>query len=219
MFPPVEAADEDGFLCWGGFLSPLTLRLAYCNGIFPWPHRGAPLLWFAPPRRALLFCDELHLGSRLRRALRANPFEIRVDTVFGEVMRGCAQPRNGESGTWINAEMLRAYGQLHEMGHAHSVEAWRDGQLVGGLYGVSFGAYFCGESMFFRESNASKAALIWLVEHLKARGASWLDCQMMTPHFAEFGAREVERSEFMRLLKVELRRDVRLFVKSLSETI
>ncbi|MBW3636552.1 MAG: leucyl/phenylalanyl-tRNA--protein transferase [Armatimonadetes bacterium] len=211
MFPPVERADEDGVLCWGGVLSPTTLRHAYCGGIFPWPHRGAPLLWFAPPQRALLFCDEFHVGSRLRRFLGRNPFEIRVDTAFGEVMRGCAAPRRGESGTWINAAMLRAYGQLHEMGHAHSIEAWRDGQLVGGLYGVSFGAYFCGESMFFRESNASKAALIWLVEHLQSRGASWLDCQMMTPHFAQFGAREVERSEFMRLLRMALSQENGLF--------
>jgi leucyl/phenylalanyl-tRNA--protein transferase len=214
MFPPVETADEDGVLCWGGFVSPTTLRLAYCNGIFPWPHEGAPLLWFAPPQRALLFCDEFHVGSRLRRYLKQNPFEIRVDKAFLDVMRGCAAPRQGESGTWINAAMLRAYAALHEMGHAHSVEAWRDGELVGGLYGVHFGSYFCGESMFFRESNASKAALIWLVAHLQSHGVNWLDCQMMTPHFEAFGAREVERSDFMRLLGEALGKPASLFGKT-----
>lgn len=216
MFPPVESADEDGLLCWGGYLSVETLRLAYHSGVFPWPVEGAPLLWFAPPQRALLFCDELHVGSRLRRFLKANPFQIRTNTCFERVMRECAAPRaadarQGSVGTWITPAMRRAYARLHERGHAHSVEAWQDGELVGGLYGVQFGAYFCGESMFARRSNASKAALLWLVEHLKNRGARWLDCQMMTPHFAAFGAREVPRAEFMRLLAAELKRDLAWF--------
>ncbi len=216
MFPPVDEADEDGFLCWGGHLTPETLRLAYASGIFPWPQEDSPILWFSPPQRTLLFCDELHIGSRLRRYLKQNPFEIRVDTQFETVMRECAAPRqsdlksSGEAGTWITPQMQRAYAKLHRAGQAHSVEAWREGKLVGGLYGVQFGAYFCGESMFARQSNASKAALIWLVSHLKQRGAMWLDCQMMTPHFQVLGAREVERSEFLRMLQLEWKREIGL---------
>lgn len=216
MFPPVDLADEDGFLCWGGRLGVETLRLAYGSGIFPWPHQGAPLLWFAPPRRTLLFCDELHVGSRLKRSLKNQPFEIRIDTQFETVMRACAAPREvdrraGHVGTWITPGMIRAYGALHRAGSAHSVEAWRGGNLVGGLYGVQIGAYFCGESMFAREDNASKAALVWLVGHLKERGASWLDCQMMTPHFESLGARDVERAAFMELLGRALEREIGLF--------
>lgn len=219
MFPPVETADEDGFLCWGGRLSTETLRLAYSRGIFPWPHENSPMLWFAPPQRALLFCDELHIGSRLKRYLRSNPFEIRVDTAFENVMRECAAPREadrrqGHVGTWITPAIRRAYTAMHRAGHAHSIEAWHDNQLVGGLYGVQFGAYFCGESMFARRDNASKAALIWLVSHLKSCGASWLDCEVMTPHFAALGAREVPRDEFMAMLKIELEREIGLFPQS-----
>ncbi len=216
MFPPVESADEDGFLCWGGRLSTATLLLAYRSGIFPWPHQGAPILWFAPPRRTLLWCDELHIGTRLKRALKNRPFEIRVDTQFEAVMRECAAPREsdrkeGHVGTWITPAMQRAYAVLHRQGNAHSVEAWRNGERVGGLYGVQIGAYFCGESMFAQQSNASKAALVWLVEHLRSRGASWLDCQMMTPHFEALGAREVEREVFMEMLGREVEREIGLF--------
>ncbi|HEX9998259.1 MAG TPA: leucyl/phenylalanyl-tRNA--protein transferase [Abditibacterium sp.] len=211
MFPPVEDADKDGFLCWGGRLSVETLRLAYRSGIFPWPSENTPILWFAPPKRAILHFDDFHVGSRLRRYARKNPFEIRVNTQFDAIMRECAAPRTGENGTWITPAMRRAYSALHRAGDAHSVEAWQGGKLVGGLYGVSFGAYFCGESMFAREDNASKMALLWLVEHLKSRGASWIDCQMTTPHFAAFGAREIERAPFMEMLGVALEKDVSLF--------
>jgi leucyl/phenylalanyl-tRNA--protein transferase len=191
--------------------------LAYRSGVFPWPQPGAPVLWFAPPLRTLLFCDELHIGSRLRRSLKNQPFEIRVNTQFETVLEACAAPREsdrkqGGVGTWITPAMRRAYAAFHRAGYAHSVEAWRENELVGGLYGVQIGAYFCGESMFAREDNASKAALVWLVRHLQSRGASWLDCQMMTPHFEALGAREVERAVFMRMLEKELERDVGLFV-------
>jgi leucyl/phenylalanyl-tRNA--protein transferase len=211
MFPPVETADEDGFLCWGGNLDVATLRQAYHSGIFPWPYDDAPLFWFAPPQRTLLFFDELHVGSRLRRYLKKSPFEVRVDTQFEAVMQGCAGPRSDGEGTWIIPKMIQAYTRLHHVGDAHSVEAWQDGELVGGLYGVSYGTYFCGESMFTTVDNASKAALVWLVEHMRNRGATWIDCQMMTPHFQAFGARDVERSEFMELLKVSLSSEVELF--------
>ena len=215
MFPPVENADEFGVVCWGGAISPATVAEAYHCGIFPWPHRAMPTLWFAPPQRALLWCDELHVGSRLRRYLRKSNFEIRFDTAFDDVVEACAQPRwaDGawERGSWINNAIKRAYKELHRRNCAHSVEAWQDGELVGGLYGVSWGGYFAGESMFHRRDGASKAALIGLVEHLKTRGVQWLDCEVMTPHFAQMGAREVPRAQFMAMLDVALSRPTRLF--------
>jgi leucyl/phenylalanyl-tRNA--protein transferase len=205
IFPPVETADEDGFLAWGGDLEPDTLRHAYRSGIFPWPVPGAPLLWFAPPERALLFFDEFHVSRSTRKLLRQQNWETRFDTDFRGVIENCKRaPRPGQGGTWITGAMAKAYTRLHQLGDAHSVEIYLNGELVGGLYGVSFGAYFAGESMFFRESGASKAALIHLVECLKSRGATWLDCQMTTPLFASFGAREVPRHEFMELLNEAL---------------
>ena len=215
MFPPVEVADEFGVVCWGGEISPTTLTAAYHQGIFPWPHRGMPTLWFAPPQRALLYCDELHIGSRLKRYLRRAQFEIRFDTAFDEVIEACAQPRWSEGvwerGSWINNAIKRAYKQLHRRGHAHSVEAWQNGELVGGLYGVSWGDYFAGESMFYQRDGASKAALIGLVEHLQSRGVTWLDCEVMTPHFERMGAREVPRAQFMESLGFAIARPTRLF--------
>ena len=215
MFPPVEVADEFGIVCWGGAISPTTLTAAYSQGIFPWPHRGMPTLWFAPPRRALLWCDELYINKRLRRSLRQANFEIRFDSAFDEVIEACAAPRWSEGvwerGSWINKAIKRAYKQLHQEGHAHSVEAWRNGELVGGLYGVSWGAYFAGESMFHLRDGASKAALIGLVEHLKTRGVQWLDCEVMTPHFEQLGAREIPRAEFMPMLREAIARPTRLF--------
>ena len=201
LFPPVESADEDGFLCWGGDLEPETLRAAYTGGIFPWPMRGQPLLWFAPPRRALLFFDEFHVSRSLKKLLRQT-WQVRFDTDFRGVMTACARsPRPGQRGTWITRPMIEAYSRLYQLGHAHSVEIYLDGRLVGGLYGVSFGSFFAGESMFFHESGASKVALFHLVQHLKSQGSTWLDCQMMTPLFESLGAREVPRDEFMALLK------------------
>ena len=215
MFPLVESADEFGVLCWGGEISPATLTAAYHQGIFPWPHRGMPTLWFAPPQRALLWCDELHVGSRLRRYLRKANFEIRFDSAFDEVIEACAQPRwsegEWERGSWINNAIKRAYKGLHRRGVAHSVEAWHDGELVGGLYGVSWGGYFAGESMFHQRDGASKAALIALVERLRERGVSWLDCEVMTPHFEQMGAREVPRAQFMEMLQTALSQPTRLF--------
>lgn len=201
IFPPVESADEDGFLCWGGDLEPDTLRAAYTGGIFPWPIPKQPLLWFAPPQRALLFFDEFHVSRSLQKLLR-RPWQVRFDTDFRGVMTACARaPRPGQRGTWITKPMIEAYARLHQLGAAHSIEVYLENELVGGLYGVSFGTFFAGESMFFHESGASKVALFHLVQHLKAQGATWLDCQMMTPLFESFGAREVPRGEFMRLLQ------------------
>ena len=215
MFPPVEIADEFGVVCWGGDISPETLTAAYHQGIFPWPHRGMPTLWFAPPERALLYCDELYINTRLRRYLRRAEFEIRFNTSFDEVIEACSQPRWSEGvwerGSWINNAIKRAYKQLHRDGAAHSVEAWQNGELVGGLYGVSWGAYFAGESMFYRRDSASKAALIGLVEHLKSRGVRWLDCEVMTPHFEQMGAREVRRAQWMEMLQTAISQPTRLF--------
>jgi leucyl/phenylalanyl-tRNA--protein transferase len=163
MFPPVEHANEFGVVCWGGKLSPEVLLDAYSRGIFPWPHRGLPMLWFAPPERAILFVDELYVNARLRRALRQANYEIRFDTCFEKVIEACAAPRwvegNFERGTWITKPLMRAFIGLHEMGFARSVEAWQDGELVGGLYGVSIGGYFAGESMFTNAITPRKRAL------------------------------------------------------------
>jgi leucyl/phenylalanyl-tRNA--protein transferase len=215
MFPPVEYADEDGLLCWGGEATPETLRAAYRAGVFPWPHEGMPMLWFAPPQRGILFLDEFHLNARTRRYIRSTGFEIRVDTAFSRVVRACGEPRMyqgvWETGTWVTKEIVRSYTSLHRTGEAHSVEAYLDGELVGGLYGVSWGLYFCGESMFYKTSNASKAALQWLVEHMRERGATFLDCQLITPHFAAVGARELDRSDFMRLLEQAMTSKQKLF--------
>lgn len=211
-FPPVEYADDDGLLAMGGDLDIATLQAAYSQGIFPWPIRERfPVLWFAPPQRALLFFDEFHVGRRLRRELRHAGFETRVDFNFPAIIQACARARRRERGTWITKRMQNAYIRLHHAGIAHSVETYQDGELVGGLYGVAIGAYFCGESMFHTHSGASKAAFIHLVEHLQARGATWLDAQMLTPLLESFGAREVPRDEFMSLLREAQQRSVVLF--------
>lgn len=200
MFPPVEFADEDGLLCYGGDLSVETLTAAYSKGIFPWPHPDCPLLWFAPPWRGVLFVDEFHLSRRAWRELRKTRFEFRIDSDFAGVMNGCAARREYSEGTWVNDEIKNAYLRLHELGIAHSVETYFGGALVGGLYGVSWGHYFCGESMFHQADNASKAALAFLVEHCKSRGATWIDCQLQNPFFENVGAREIPREEFLQML-------------------
>ncbi|HEX8551186.1 MAG TPA: leucyl/phenylalanyl-tRNA--protein transferase [Abditibacteriaceae bacterium] len=203
MFPPLDFADDDGLLAVGGNLSPARLRAAYERGIFPWPYDDWPMLWFAPPRRALLFFDEIRLNKRARRALRNSGFTVSFDRDFASAIRGCATPHKDDA-TWIRADVIAAYEKLHREGdenfRARSVEVWREDELVGGLYGVQMGAYFCGESMFHTQPNASKFALLSVVEELQTRGATWLDCQLMTPFFASLGAREVPRDEFVALL-------------------
>lgn len=215
MFPPVEFATPDGVLCQGGHLTSWSLLSAYSQGIFPWPHTGYDLLWFAPPHRGVLFFDEFYLNSRLRRALRNSGFRITFNECFSEVMRACAAPRwcegEWETGTWINDEVLESYTELHRLGFAHSVECWRDERLVGGLYGVNLGLYFAGESMFHREDNASKMCVVALVEKMSEAGAYWLDIETLTPHFEKMGARLVPREQFMELHRAAVHSKTRIF--------
>ncbi len=204
-FPPVEQATPEGIVAVGGNLSPGVLLSAYRQGIFPWYSEGQPLLWWSPDPRFVLFVDELVVPKRLRRSLRKASFEIRFDTAFNDVILSCASiERPHEDGTWITEGMFHAYRRLHELGYAHSVEARRGGALVGGLYGVSIGGAFFGESMFHRKSDASKAAFVALVGALRDHGIKIIDCQMETPLLASFGARYIPRPEFIALLQAAL---------------
>lgn len=201
-FPPVSRAlrSPNGLLCAGADLSPRRLLDAYAKGIFPWFSEGDPILWWSPHPRMVLFPDELKVSRSLRKAVAKGLFETRYDTAFAQVMAECAAPRDGQAGTWIVPEMVAAYTRLHELGFAHSVESWRDGELAGGLYGILLDRVFFGESMFSRATDASKVALVKLVERLRALGVRVIDCQQATRHLASLGAREIPRREFARLL-------------------
>jgi len=197
VFPDPELA-EDGLLAIGGDLRIPRLLLAYRKGIFPWFGEGDPLLWWSPPQRALLRPGHLHLSTRTRRQLRQRPFEIRCDSAFEAVIGHCSRvPRPGQDGTWITREMRRAYVALHHAGHAHSVEAWRDGELRGGLYGVSMGGAFFGESMFSLEAEASRAALAALDARLAAWGFTMLDGQLPHEGLAAYGFKALPRALFL----------------------
>jgi len=202
-FPPVSRAlrSPNGLLCAGGALTPERLVDAYSHAIFPWFSEGDPILWWSPDPRMVLFPDELRISRSLRKAAARGRFETRFDTSFREVMRACAEPRAGQGGTWIVPEMIEAYAALHDRGLAHSVESWREGRLVGGLYGVSLGRVFFGESMFSRETDASKVALVRLVERLREGGCRVIDCQQATGHLASLGAREIPRDDFAQLVR------------------
>jgi len=205
IFPDPEEAEPDGLLAVGGDLSPERIVAAYASGIFPW-YNEPPILWFSPDPRLILFPDELPVSARLERQLAKNPFEIRMDTAFETVIQQCALiDRKDQAGTWITEEMVRAYTDLHHIGIAHSVESWQEGNLTGGLYGLSLGRAFFGESMFTLVSNASKAAFVSLVAQLKKWGFHFIDCQMQTPHLARFGARPVPRPEFLGMLAKALK--------------
>jgi leucyl/phenylalanyl-tRNA---protein transferase len=199
-FPPAESAlkDPNGLLCAGGDLSVERLLAAYRRGIFPWYSGDEPILWWSPDPRMVLFCDELKVSRSLDKNLRNKGFEIRIDSAFSRVIKACAEPRKGEPGTWIGKEMQAAYVALHHAGHAHSLETWQAGHLVGGLYGVAIGRAFFGESMFSRATDASKIALVGLVAALRARGFPMIDCQQRTPLLASLGAREIPRRQFLR---------------------
>jgi leucyl/phenylalanyl-tRNA---protein transferase len=204
-FPPPEGADPSGLVAVGGDLSPERLLAAYTAGIFPWPLVERPLLWFSPDPRMVLRPRELQVSRSLRKTLRRGVYEVRLDTAFEHVVRRCAEiPRRGEAGTWITDDMADAYVRLHELGFAHSAEAWQDGALAGGLYGVSLGASFFGESMFADRPDASKAALAVLAHQLAVWRFDLIDCQVHTDHLARFGAREWSRKRFLTALKRSL---------------
>jgi leucyl/phenylalanyl-tRNA--protein transferase len=196
-FPDPREAEEEGLLAFGGDLRPERLLSAYAQGVFPW-YESNPILWFSPDPRMVLVPRELRISRSLKKTLRQNLYTVSLDTVFERVIRACAEiPRFGQDGTWITPEMIDAYVGLHHMGYAHSTEAWRDGELVGGAYGISLGSVFFGESMFATESDASKVAFVSLVQQLEVWEIGLIDCQMSTPHLASFGATEWTRDMFL----------------------
>lgn len=199
VFPNPEEAEADGLLAVGGDLSLPRLVAAYAQGIFPWYGPGSPILWWTPDPRCVLLPGSLHIGSRLARTLRNLPFHVTMDVAFAQVIRACAaMSRPEQEGTWIVPEMLDAYIALHRAGLAHSVEVWEEDELVGGLYGVSLGRMFFGESMFHCKANASKAALVHLCRHLHDWGFELIDCQQTTPHIMKLGATTISRRLFTR---------------------
>jgi leucyl/phenylalanyl-tRNA---protein transferase len=199
-FPPYEQAltEPNGLLAAGGDLSPRRLLEAYSHGIFPWFNPGEPILWWSPNPRMVLYPGEFRLSRSLARKLTAGRHAIRVDMHFSEVVRACAAPRRGHSGTWISESMMEAYARLHALGHAHCVETWIEGKLAGGLYGVALGRAFFGESMFSTVTDASKIALAHLARQLERWQFGLIDCQMATAHLASLGAREIPRRDFVR---------------------
>ena len=198
IFPSPYLASKEGLLAIGGDLSPNRLLLAYSNGIFPWYSEGEPILWWSPDPRLVLYPTELKVSRSLKKVFKQDIFAVTLDRAFREVITECAQVRlENHEGTWIVDDMVQAYCRLHESGFAHSVEAWQDNRLVGGLYGVSLGKCFFGESMFTRITNASKVALVALVEHLGQLDFSFIDCQITTAHLTRFGAREISRTHYL----------------------
>lgn len=218
-FPDPEQAAVEGIVVIGGELNAANLLQAYRRGIFPWPIDGWPLPWFCPEERAILEFKNLHVSRSLQREKKRAPFRLSIDEDFSAVIHACASAeRKDEVGTWITQEMIHAYCDLHDEGQAHSVEAWEGDDLVGGIYGVDAGGAFAGESMFYVRPNASRLALLHLIEHLNGRGLDWLDIQVMTPHMRVFGARNIIRREFLQKLKGALSRGLRLFDKSSKDT-
>jgi len=215
IWPEPDPGDEFGLVALDRDLSPARLISAYRHGIFPWPDSmlAEAVPWVSPPRRAILEFSTLHVPRNLRRSQRSyHALRYTIDGDFTGVIQACAEaPRAGQRGTWITPAMIAAYTELHRQGHAHSVEAWVDDQLVAGLYGVTAGGVFTGESMFHRVSDGSKLCVLRLIEHLQARGATWIDIQQLTPHFALLGAREIPRAEFLARLAVEQKASRLLF--------
>ena len=202
-FPPLHRAlrEPNGLLAAGGDLSPERLIQAYRHGCFPWFQDGQPILWWSPDPRTVLFPDELHVSRSLEKCLRQQHYKVTFDQQFSQVIQACAAPRTYADGTWITTPMQVAYLQLHEQGIAHSVEVWRDEELVGGLYGLAMGQLFFGESMFSRADNASKVGFVTLVRQLQSWGFGLIDCQMPTQHLHSFGARAISREAFAEYLR------------------
>ena len=205
-FPPVEHADRTGLLAVGGDMDPETLLLAYTNGIFPWPYEEGELAWFSPPKRAVLFFKDLHIPRSLEKSLKKQQFKFALNTDFAAVIRNCAAlvNRGHQNGTWITSDIIQGYTRLNQLGFAMSFEARLNGELVGGVYGVKIHRYFSGESMFYRVTNGSKFALINAIDELKKQGVTWIDCQVMTPTLKTFGAIEILRDDYLKLLKSAL---------------
>jgi len=198
IFPKPELAEPDGLLAVGGDLSAGRLLLAYSQGIFPWYSDNSPILWYSPHERFVLFPDELNVSSSMKRVLNSNRFKVTANACFADVIEACAAvPRKDQDGTWITKDMKEAYINLHQLGHAHSIEVWQGNELVGGMYGIAVGDVFCGESMFSTVSNASKTALISLIKSGKYK---LLDCQVHTGHLESMGARMISRKEYMAML-------------------
>ena len=202
FFPPVSNANLDGILAIGGDLSPERLLLAYKSGIFPWFEEDEPIIWWSPNPRMVLFLEELVVSKSMRNILNRNIFKVTFNQNFREVISNCQKiKRNGQNGTWITNDMIEAYCKLNEIGIAKSVEVWQNDELVGGLYGIDLGHIFCGESMFSKVSNASKVAFITLVNQLKEKNYKLLDCQVYNEHLESLGCREIDRTDFMEILK------------------
>ena len=195
-----DLADEYGLVAVGGDLRPQTLLRAYRGGIFPWYGEGEPILWWSPDPRAIFELDRFYISSRLERTIRSGKFRLTINQAFRDVMLGCADREQ----TWITRDMLDAYTRLHELGHAHSIEAWLGDELAGGVYGVALGGFFAGESMFHRVRDASKVALAYLLEYLRIRGFLLFDTQVLTEHTARLGAIEIPRGEYLRRLQKAL---------------
>ena len=209
-FPSHSKADQEGLLCVGGKLTPENLIHAYSNGIFPWPIENI-LAWFSPPKRAVLFFDELKISKSLIKEYRKSNFEIKMNTCFQEVIENCAISINRkQDGTWINKDIINSYIDLHKLGHAYSIECFQGDKLVGGVYGVNIKAVLSGESMFFTESGASKLSLLALILYAKDIGIEFLDCQQMSPLLKSFGARLVKRSSFLELINNALSKKIEL---------
>ncbi len=199
IFPDPELAEEDGLLAIEGDLSPQRLLLAYQNGIFPWYSNDTPILWYSPHERFVLYPQELRISKSMKQIIHSNTFKVTFNERFNAVITQCAHAeRRGQYSTWITNDMIRAYINLHKLGHAHSVEVWKSEELVGGLYGVSVGAVFCGESMFSKVSNASKLALVALCQ---TRKYNLIDCQVYTDHLASLGAKTISRNVYFDILK------------------
>jgi leucyl/phenylalanyl-tRNA--protein transferase len=205
VFPPPELASPEGIIAVGGDLSPLRLLNAYAAGIFPWYSEGEPILWWSPDPRLVLFPGEVHISKSMKRIINKKQFHLTCDRQFEAVMKKCRQPRPKQPRTWITDDIQEAYVQLHHMGYAHSAEVWQDKKLVGGLYGVSLGKCFFGESMFSRAANASKFAFIKFFQRLFQSGFTMVDCQVPSPHLIRLGAREIPRTEFLLLLEQGLK--------------
>lgn len=203
-FPDVKRATPEGLVAVGGNLSPKRLLSAYRQGIFPWYSENQPILWWSLDPRGIIPLDDFHVGATLIKVLKRKIFEIKINTAFEDVMRACAVRSDGSESGWITEEMISAYTELHRLGNAHSIESWRNGKLVGGVYGIAIGGLFAAESMFYLESNASKIALTALVERMKETGFTLFDCQMVTNVTKRMGAIEISREEYLKQLNKAL---------------